>query len=233
MQIRDYIIGLNDLGAIDPMPLKDGFYIPRINHEALSESGEEISSIVLYNMNHCVVDNDMNIVARGMQKLIQYKVLPRAEQMAFLGDRMTMIEFHQGRPFYASLYQGKVVIFSKHDDIFDICDIEKIKLSIRPALEIVCSKKDEAHSFAMKLSLSGDVYLEAIVSNSLMPEYYNEKGIDMIATNFIKNSVMEIKRPMHYTTSLNESVHKANTEWIARNGDNYCLILNRLKREIA
>ena len=232
MDIKDYIDGLNDIEAIEPLYVAEGYYVPRVNREKLVEYDEEVNSIVLNNMNHCVVNEEKQLIARGMQKLIQYRQLPRAEQMAFLGDHMTMIEFIQGRPFYASMIGEEVVLFSKHEGVMDELDIERLKQAVKPVLRIVSNKNDTPHSLALKLGLDGKIYLEAIVSNELRPEYYNEKGIDMVVNNFLKEQEGFILRPMYYTTSLNESFHKPNTEWIIRNGDNYCLLLNKLKKEV-
>lgn len=198
-------------------------------HQNVESMDNEDDKERLFNLHNVVLDDNGSVVCRGLPFFAKYDKLSRTQQIDFLSDKMTMIEFIQGDRVNVTFINNKMFISSNSDEAREKLIQKNIEPVLKKIYRVASGKNDKSHSICLKISKDNQVYIEGIVSNSDEPEFFEEKAIDMMVNNFCLND--NILRPMHYTTSLNESSHKPNTEWIARNGNVYCLMLNKLKKE--
>jgi hypothetical protein len=197
----------------------------------------DISDKEMNNLRSLWLDEKYSIVARFMPVMHEYSHLSNAERSDFLSDKITMIEYISGDEITFSLNQGELFfddkkngeISEKFFNFFKDINID-VERSLKKLISFINNRMEGNCSIVFTLSDNGDIYLTSVLRNTIDIRRMKEREINFILNNIENKFISLIHRPIHFTTSLNESNHKANIEWLMESQGNYCLLLNHFKR---
>lgn len=195
----------------------------------------DISDQEMNNIRSLWLDEKYSIVARYMPTMKEYSELSNAERSDFLSDKITMIEYIYGNEIAFSLNQGNLFFDDSNNgdsvklffNFFKDIDVEK---SLKKLISVVNTRMKGNSSVVFTLSKDGRFYLTSVLRNTINIQRMKEREINFILNNIENNFTSLIYRPIYFTTSLNESNHRPNIEWLMESQGNYCLLLNHFKR---
>ena len=195
----------------------------------------DVSDKEMNNIRSLWLDEKYSIVARFMPFMEDYSELSSIERADFLSDKITMIEYIDGDEIVFSLNQGELFFDDKKDgqvsnlffDFFADINIEK---SLKKLISVVNTRMKGNSSVVFTRSKDGRFFLTAVLRNTINIKRMKEREINFILNNIESNFTSLIYRPIYFTTSLNESNHRPNIEWLMETQGNYCLLLNQFKR---
>lgn len=200
------------------------------------EVDNDVSDNELNNLRSLVFDSKNNIISRFMPYLKDYSELTNVERSDFLSDKVTMIEYIYGKEVAFNLYQGNVLAFDKNNGndvnlFYSFFESLDIKLDMKKIISIFNKRMKCNSTIIFNISENNKIYLTSVIKNKIEIERMKEREVNFILNNIQGNFVSLINRPIYFTTSLNESNHKANIEWVMESQGNYCLMLNHIKRK--
>lgn len=195
----------------------------------------DITDSELNNLRSLWIDEKHFIVARTMPFLHEYASLSEADRADFLSDKVTMIEYIHGDSLVLSLNQGELFyhdekdgeVFHRVKEIFNLDDFEG---RVMTTLALINTVMKGNCSIVLTLSHKGKVYITSVLRNTIDILRMKERQVNFLLNNINQDFSSKLERVVYFTTSLNESNHKPNIEWMMQSNGNYCLLLNHIKK---
>lgn len=190
----------------------------------------DMSDKEMNNLHSLWLDERFSIVARFMPYIDDYSEISQMERSDFLSDKITMIEYVHGDEIVFSLSQGNLFFDDKKDgmvsksffEFFENIDVEN---SLKKLISVVNKRMKGNSSIVFTRTEDGRFFLTSVLRNTVEITRMKEREINFILNNIDSNFTSLIHRPIYFTTSLNESNHRPNIEWLMESQGNYCLLL--------